>query len=167
MEELIQYVLKYLSTGSRELTLIICSTLPIIELRGGIPIGILYFEFSPVKTYFLCCFGNLIPIIPLLLLFGKIEQIMARNKYSNRFLQWYIERVRKRTARVEHLEMWGLVLFVAIPLPVTGAWTGSVASFLMGIDWRKGLLSIMCGVFIAGIVVTTLTMCGAKIYTFL
>jgi uncharacterized membrane protein len=167
MEELVKHILENLNLGSKELAVVICSMLPIIELRGGIPIGILYFELKPITTYFLCVFGNIIPVIPLVIFFGKIEELLARNAYSNKVIQWYIAKVRHRTARIEKLEMWGLALFVAIPLPVTGAWTGSVAAFLMGIGWRKALVSISCGVLIAGIIVTALTLGGAKIYSFL
>jgi uncharacterized membrane protein len=167
MEELVKHIVDSLNLGSSELALIICSMLPIIELRGGIPIGILYFELSPVKTYFLCVLGNIIPVIPLVIFFGKVEQILSQNLYSNRLIQWYVDKVKKRTARIEKYEMWGLAIFVAIPLPVTGAWTGSVAAFLMGIGWRKALVSITCGVLIAGIIVTALTLGGVKLYTFL
>jgi len=141
--------------------------LPIIELRGGIPIGILHFDLQPLKVYALSCLGNMIPVIPLVLFFGKLEELLAKNKHSNRLVQWYVDKVKKRTARVEKYEMWGLALFVAIPLPVTGAWTGSVAAFLMGISWKKAFIAIGCGVLVAGIVVTTITLGGAKIYSFL
>ena len=99
--------------------------------------------------------------------FDKIEALLSRHEFSNKLLQWYIARVKKRTASIERYEMWGLALFVAIPLPVTGAWTGSVAAFVLGIPWKKALCSITCGVLIAGVIVTMLTVGGHTFYSFL
>ena len=167
MEEFVQYIIDHFYVGSHEMTLFFLAMLPITELRGAIPVGILFFKLNPVVTYCLCCLGNMVPVIPLVLFFGKIEQWLMRHEFSNRFLQWYIARVRRRTQAIERYEMWGLALFVAIPLPVTGAWTGSVAAFLMGIGWKKACVSIGCGVLIAGVVVTLLTVAGYRFYSFL
>ena len=167
MEEFVQYILGHIYFDSKEISLIVLSTLPITELRGAIPIGILLYEVHPLKTYVLCCLGNLIPILPLLFFFGKIEAFLQRNKFSNRFIQWYVAKVKKRTAVIDRFELWGLAFFVAIPLPVTGAWTGSVAAFILGIGWKKAFFSISCGVFIAGGIVTFLTLCGYTFYSFL
>jgi len=167
MEDIISYIVEHISFDSKELSLIVLSTLPITELRGAIPIGILLYKVSPLKAYWLCCLGNMIPILPLLLFFGKLESFMQRNEFSNKFLQWYIAKVKKRTALIERFELLGLAFFVSIPLPVTGAWTGSVAAFIMGIGWRKAFFSISCGVLIAGVIVTILTLCGYTFYSFL
>ena len=167
MEEIVKSIIYSLNFGSNELSLIIISALPIIELRGAIPIGILLFEMHPINVFYLCCLGNIIPIVPLLLFFGKVEEVLQKHKFSNAFLQWYIEKVKKRTGIIERFELVGLALFVSIPLPVTGAWTGSVAAFIMGIKWKKAFLSICCGVLIAGIVVTVLTLSGYSFYSFL
>jgi len=167
MEEIVKYLIDHIQVGSKEVSLIILSTLPITELRGAIPVGILLYEVSPLKTYFLCCLGNMIPIFPLLIFFGKIEEWFAQHTFTNKFLQWYLARVKKRTKVIERYEMWGLALFVAIPLPVTGAWTGSVAAFIMGIRWRKAFTSIACGIMLAGIIVTLLTLGGYTFYSFL
>ncbi|MBU1862125.1 MAG: small multi-drug export protein [Candidatus Omnitrophica bacterium] len=167
MDEIVQSLVNHIQFSSKELSLIVLSALPITELRGAIPLGVLLFKLHPIKTYFLCCLGNTLPIFPLLMFFGKVEQLLKRYEFSNTFLQWYLAKVKKQTKVIERFELWGLMLFVAIPLPITGAWTGSVAAFILGIDRKKSFISITCGVFIAGVIVTLLTLGGHTFYSFL
>lgn len=167
MEALIKQLVDFFSQGSKELSVFFIAMLPIVELRGSIPIGILYHKIPPLVTYVLSCTGNMVPVIPLLLFFDKLEMILRKNEYSNAFLRWYIGRIKKRTQRIEHLEMWALMFFVAVPLPVTGAWTGSVAAFVLGIRWYRAFISIFCGVLCAGIIVTFLSIAGYSCYAFL
>ena len=167
MEEIIQYLIEHIALGSKEFSLVMLSSMPIIELRGGVPVGILFFKLSVVKTYILCCFGNMLPVFPIVFLLGKAMKLMEKHKASHSFFKWYFEKVRKRTKVIERYEMWGLALFVSIPLPVTGAWTGSVAAFLLGIEPKKAIVSILCGVLIAGGIVTALTLGGYSCYEFL
>lgn len=167
MEAVAKFIIEHLAVGSKEFFLILFSSLPVTELRGGIPVGILLFDMPPLKTYVLCCVGNSLPIIPLLLLFGKLELFVSRFSFMRNVVAWYTEKVRERMKDVKVATFLGLVLFVAIPLPVTGAWTGSVGAFLLGVKWQRAFLSIFCGVLIAGLVVTFLTVGGYSCYAFL
>jgi uncharacterized membrane protein len=134
------------------------SMIPIFELRGGIPVGIALFKLHPVTVYFTCVVFNLIPVLPILLLLNPLRRLLSRVP-PFRGLFRYLERKAARNKRlIERYEEIGLTLFVAIPLPVTGAWTGSIVAEVMGLKVMKSFLSISLGVALAGIIVTMLTL---------
>jgi len=140
---------------------IILSALPISELRGSIPIAIGVYGLGPIETYFLAVLGNLIPVIPLLLFLEPVSTFLRRFKVGDVFFTWLFTRTRqKHSERMEKYGPLALTLFVAIPLPVTGAWTGCAAAFVFGIKFRQALLAIFAGLLIAGIVVTLVTLAG-------
>jgi uncharacterized membrane protein len=148
---------------------VIIGMLPIFELRGAIPVAILYFKMPWYEAYLWSVIGNMIPIIPIILLIGPVSNLlMRRSKLWNRFFTWVFERSRKRGADlVEKYEALGLGIFVAIPLPVTGAWTGSLLAFLMRIRARRAFPCIFCGVLTAGVVVTLVTLFARGTFSFL
>jgi uncharacterized membrane protein len=136
------------------------SMLPIFELRGGIPVGI---NLLHMKWYYvvpIAIIGNMIPVFPILLLLGPLSRLLSRIKIFKIFFDWLFRRTRSRSAVVERYKSIGLMLFVAIPLPVTGAWTGSIAAFLFNIKFHNSIISILFGVFIAAVIVTTLSLLG-------
>ncbi len=143
---------------SSESIVFLISFLPIFELRGSIPIGIEFFDLSWWKVYLLSVVGNMVPIFFLLIFLDWITRIGFKYRWSKRFLEWIFARTRKRSAVVEKYEELGLILFVAIPLPVTGAWTGSFAAYLLGLKFWKSIACIFIGVLIAGVVVTSVTL---------
>ena len=136
-----------------ELAVIVISALPIFELRGAIPVGA-SLGMSLSKVYFLALLGNLIPVFPLLIFFKYFFHKLEKIKVLGKFFKWWFRRVEKKTEIVERWGFWGLILFVAIPLPVTGAWTGTVAATLCELRVRKAFLAILIGVAIAGIIVS-------------
>ena len=134
------------------------SMIPIFELRGGIPVGIALFKLHPVTVYFTCVVFNLIPVLPILLLLNPLRRLLSRVP-PFRGLFRYLERKAAQNKRlIERYEEIGLTLFVAIPLPVTGAWTGSIIAEVMGLKVMKSFLSITLGVALAGIIITMLTL---------
>jgi len=145
---------------------VIIATLPILELRGSIPIAILWYKMPWWQAYILSVIGNLIPIIPIILLIGPVSDfLMKRSKLWHRFFTWVFERSRKRGGDlVEKYEALGLAIFVAIPLPVTGAWTGSLLAFLMHVRARRAFPCILAGVLTAGGVVTLVTLFGRETF---
>jgi len=147
---------------SKELLTILVAASPFLELRGAIPLAMGVFHFSAGKAFFLGCLGNVIPVIPLLWFWQRISLfLMKKYTFWRRLLSWIFNRTRKKTERkFEKYAAGALVLFVAIPLPLTGAWTGSIAAFLFHLDWKKSFLLISLGVLIAGVIVTILTMLG-------
>ena len=143
-----------------ELTVFLLSIVPLVELRGGI-IAAKALNIEMVKAFFICAFGTLLPI-PFILLF--IRQILDWMK-NTRFVK-LVDRIEAKAERkIEKIEKYkslGLIIFVAIPLPVTGAWTGSLCAFLFGIPFKKSLPLISLGIVIAGIIVTIISL-GIKI----
>jgi len=159
--------ISYLQGGvSKELITVFIAVLPISELRGAIPFA-LGMNIPVYKAYLLSVFGNLIPVIPLLLFFGELVHILEKFKIGKRFLNWLFTKTRSRSQIIQRFEIVGLILFVAIPLPVTGAWTGTVAAFLFGIKFRYALFAITLGVLIAGIIVTLVSLGGLGVLRFI
>jgi uncharacterized membrane protein len=145
---------------SRELVVLIVSALPISELRGAIPLAINVFGFTWYKAYLIAIAGNMLPVPFLILFFNAAYRLFYRVPAIKAFFDWLIEHTRKRSGIVEKYERIGLMLFVALPLPVTGAWTGSLAATLFDIKRRYALLSIFIGVLAAGAIVTCLSLLG-------
>ena len=150
-----------LSLGfSKELVVLIISALPIFELRGALPVAINLFHFPWYYALLLAIIGNLLPVPVILLFFDAISRCLSKVGFVDRFLRWLLEQTKKRGEIVERYERIGLALFVAIPLPATGAWTGSLVAVLFGLKFRHAMLSISIGVLIAGIIVTCLSLLG-------
>ncbi len=145
---------------SRTAAVAAISTLPIVELRGAVPVGIVAFEMPWWKVYLIAVVGNMLPIPFILLLLGPVSTFLMRFKVGKSFFDWLFARTRKKSASIEKYEALGLTIFVAIPLPVTGGWTGAMAAFLMGIPFWKAMLYILLGVMIAGVIMTTLSLLG-------
>jgi uncharacterized membrane protein len=137
----------------RELIAFLVSMLPIAELRGGLPVAVLQLGLPIWKAYWICVLGNFLPMIPLVFLLDPIARYLRRWKLFDRFFEWLFARTRRRGGIVERYEALGLILFVAIPLPVTGGWTGAAAAYVFGIRPRLALPAILAGILIAGGVV--------------
>jgi uncharacterized membrane protein len=133
---------------------------PIAELRAAIPLAILTFDFPWYHALLLSIIGNLLPVPFILLFLDAATHLLSRVPLFKKWLDWLFERTRRRGKIIERYERIGLVLFVAIPFPVTGAWTGSLAAVLFGIGFRQAFFSILLGVLIAGVIVTCLTLLG-------
>lgn len=142
-----------------ELLTIATAALPISELRGAIPLG-LSFGFSPLKTYLLSVFGNGIIIAPLLLfLYYGSAWAMREIRWCERLLTWLFERTRKRHAsKMAHISFIALAIFVAVPLPMTGAWTATIIAFLLEMSIWRAFTAILMGVLVAGVIVLTVSM---------
>jgi uncharacterized membrane protein len=128
---------------------------PISELRGAIPLAIAC-GYSPIEAYAVSVLGNLIPVAPLLLFLGPVSSFLMRYPPGHRFFTWLFSRTRRKY--IDGRDGAGfaaLMLFVAIPLPMTGAWTGCVLAFLLGFRFIPAFLSISLGVLIAGVIVMT------------
>jgi uncharacterized membrane protein len=150
-----------LSLGlSKELVVFLIATLPIVELRGAIPVAINTLDMPWYSAFALAFLGNLLPVPFILLFIDSITRGLSRIAVFKRLLDWLFERTRRRGRILERYKRIGLVLFVAIPLPITGAWTGSLLAVLFGIPFKYAFLSIAIGVIIAGAIVTSLSLLG-------
>jgi len=133
---------------------------PISELRGAIPHGILDLDMRWYHAFLIALAGNLLPVPFILLLLGPVVRVLTRVRTLDRLVNWIFEMSRRRGGLVEKYGALGLVLFVAIPLPVTGAWTGCIVAYLLGLSFWRAFPAIILGVLIAGVIVTTLTVIG-------
>jgi len=137
------------------LAILICSALPILELRGGIPLG--HFLLGPERwltIYLWAVLGNFLPVIPILKLLGPAERLLRRFRIFDRFFTWLFARTERRSGPIRKYGTLGLILFVAIPAPMTGAWTGSMAAYLLKLPFKTSLLCVIMGILIAGAVMT-------------
>jgi uncharacterized membrane protein len=135
------------------------AALPIVELRLAIP-----WALAPASIFggglgwhqaFLWAIcGNFVPIIPLLLVLSPITNWLRRWSIFDRFFDWFFARTRKKGKWIERYEALGLIIFVGIPLPGTGVWTGAVAAFIFGIHFRYALPCITLGMLLAATLVT-------------
>ena len=134
---------------------IICSMLPVIELRGGIPLGAAL-GLAWWQSFLFAVIGNMLPVPFILLFVNRLIGWMSRSrvKLFNRVGDWLTSKAEKNRGRIEKYSFFGVCLFVAVPLPVTGAWTGSLVAATIGMKWWKALLSCLIGVVIAGVIMT-------------
>jgi uncharacterized membrane protein len=160
MEEALKNILESLSGLPKELIVVIISALPIFELRLGLPLAIFVFKFSYAKALFLSILGNIIPIIPILLFLEPISNFLRKFKICKKFFDWFFDKTKKRAEIVQRYEAFGLMLFVSIPLPVTGIWTGCAAASIFKLRFRYAVLACIGGVVIAGIIVSILCLTG-------
>jgi len=146
------------------LEVLILAASPISELRGAIPWAIIRNHFSWYYAFLIAVIGNLIPVTFILLFLDPLLRQLNKMAIFKRALPWLLERTRRRGKIITRYERIGLVLFVAIPLPITGAWTGSLAAVLFGLKFKYTFLSIFIGILIAGVIVTCATLFGWAIF---
>jgi len=141
---------------TREIAWVLLATVsPISELRGGIPLGI-SLGLDPLFTFFVAIIANALIFFPVFFALRLFyDKLLFRIPWFNK----YLDNLRKRgEPKVEKYGFWGLTLFVAIPLPVTGAYTGTILAWLLGMDWRKAFPAVGLGVIVAGVVVLLITL---------
>ena len=134
---------------------VLASASPISELRGGIPLGI-GLGLEPALTYVVAVVTNILVFFPARLVLNVFyRSVLHRLPLFDR----YLLRVRERgKPTVDKYGLLGLMLFVAVPLPITGAYTGTILSWLLAMDWRRAFIGVAAGVVIAGIIVMLITM---------
>ena len=141
---------------TREIAWVLLITVsPISELRGGIPLGI-SLGLDPWFTFFIAIIANALIFFPVFFALRLFyDKLLFRIPLFNK----YLDNLRKRgKPKVEKYGFWGLTLFVAIPLPITGAYTGTILAWLLGMDWRKAFPAVGLGVIVAGVVVLLITL---------
>ncbi|MGQ9708601.1 MAG: COG2426 family protein [bacterium] len=143
---------------SPQLIVFIVAMVPIVELRGAVPIGNNLFNLPLWQTLILSIAGNILPILLLLLFLERLVDWLGQIGLFKSFFGWLFKRARSKSGLIARFEFWGLVIFVGIPLPMTGAWTGSVAAVLMGMSYWRALLGIFSGVLVAAVIVTSLAL---------
>ena len=142
----------------KEILVFIISLMPILELRGGLLAAALL-GLDPILAYIISIIGNVLPVPFILFLIVKILEWMRNCKlgFFNKIANWLNEKVEKNKGQIEKLGYWGLLLFVGVPLPGTGAWTGTLLAAVLNMDKKKSFFTIMVGVFMASIIMMILS----------
>jgi len=139
------------------------SMLPISELRGGIPLALAY-DYSPITAFLICTLAN-IAIIPIVYIFLEtLNKLFLKVHWYNRFFHRTLEKAQHKIhKKVEEYGYLGLMIFVATPLPFTGAYTGVLGAWALGMSKKKSFAAIAVGVIIAGIIVTIVAYYGLHV----
>ena len=135
----------------KEIIVFIISLMPILELRGGL-IAAALLGLNPVESYIIAIIGNIIPVPFILWFINSILNWMRNSKRLKKVAKWLDKKVQKHKGQIEKYGFWGLVLFVGIPLPGTGAWTGCLIASVLEMDRKKSFFAAMIGIFIASII---------------
>jgi len=156
-DTLVAWLTDFLSNKvSNELIAVIVSMFPIVELRGGIPVAyLLGIDWFP--AYILCVIGNLIPVPFILWFITPIFNWLKKTKLFSGIVNKLESKSMAKSSQVTKYEALGLFIFVAIPLPGTGAWTGALIASLLNMNFKKAFLSIIGGVLVAGFIMTLLS----------
>ena len=138
------------------------SMVPLIELRGAVPIGITYFGLNEYVTLAVCIIGNMIPV-PIIYLFARKVLIWGSTwKHGSGLFKWILrkgEKAGKKLTKNGDTGMFiALMLFVGIPVPGTGAWTGTLAASMLDMDWKKTSFAVILGVLMAGIIMLVISL---------
>lgn len=150
-----------------EVATVLTAMVPIGELRGALPIALTVYDMPFWQAYLLSVIGNMIPVALIIWFFDPVaEFLMQHSKFFKKFFEKLFEKTRSKHGK--KFERWGalaLITFVAVPLPITGAWTGSLAALLFGIPFKKAFPTILIGVMIAGLIVGALTLGTGSLFS--
>lgn len=135
----------------KEILVFIISLMPILELRGAL-LAASIIGLDPLPSYIIAVIGNIIPIPFILWFMGRILKWMKTRKKLKKITEWIDKKIEKNRNKIEKFGFWGLVLFVGIPLPGTGAWTGCLVASVLEMDKKKSFLAAMIGVAMASII---------------
>lgn len=141
---------------SEEIITFIISMCPILELRGGL-IAAALFKLPYIKATIICIIGNILPIPFVLLLLNKILSIMEKWTLTAKFAKFLKEKAIQNKPKIDKYGFFGLVLFVGIPLPGTGAWTGALVASVFHMDIKKSALAILLGIILAFLIMSVVS----------
>lgn len=140
----------------KQLIVFIISLLPLLELRGGL-IAAALLKLNPAESYIISIIGNVLPVPLILWFINSILNWMRKGKHLSKIANWLDKKVEKHKGQIEKYGFWGLVLFVGIPLPGTGAWTGCLIAAVLNMDKKKAFLASLLGIFMASIIMMLLS----------
>ena len=141
-----------------EILVFIISMLPVLELRGGLLAASLL-DVNPIVAYIISIAGNILPVPFILLFVKKIIEWLGKSKIKlfKKIVNWLEKKVEKNKDKIEKYGYLGLILFVGIPLPGTGAWTGCLVAALLDMDRKKSFACALCGILMASIIMMILS----------
>lgn len=168
VEKIVAFILSLFSSlkvipFGKELIVFIISLMPILELRGGLLAASLL-NLNPIESYIIAVIGNIIPIPFILWFINSILNWMRKRKKLNKIVKWLDKKIIKHKDQIEKYGFWGLVLFVGIPLPGTGAWTGCLIAAVLEMDRKKAFIAAILGVLMASIIMMLISFGFLKIF---
>ena len=156
MEGLVEFFVELFGGINKELVIFIISLMPILELRGGLLAATLL-DVEFIRAAIISILGNVLPI-PFVLLFLKyVLDILSKWKITKKFVNWLEKKVHDKREQIDKYGYLGLILFVGIPLPGTGAWTGALLAVMLGLNRKKSFVCILLGVLMAAIIMSILS----------
>lgn len=160
MQELCRNIQEFLTARGipDELVVFLISVMPVLECRLGMFTAIVLLQMNTIKGFLISFAGNILPIPFILLLINWIFEWMKKIPGLKKIVFWLEEKTLKKRDKIDKYGIWGLLLFVAIPLPGTGGWTGALLASLLHLDKKKSFGVIALGVFIAGLIMTVLSL---------
>jgi uncharacterized membrane protein len=141
-----------------ELIVLIVSAIPVFEVRASIPLGIVVYKLAPWLVVLLSIVGSVLPVFPLLWILNNLTEHFRKVPSFDKFITWLFARTRAKSKLIKELELVGLTLFIAVPLPGTGVWTGTIAAYLLGLRWLPTFGAGLVGTAIASVLVAAATM---------
>ena len=168
VEKIVAFILSLFSSlkvipFGKELIVFIISLMPILELRGGLLAASLL-NLNPLESYIIAVVGNIIPIPFILWFINNILNWMRKKKKLEKIVKWLDKKVIKHKDQIEKYGFWVLVLFVGIPLPGTGAWTGCLIAAVLEMNRKKAFIAAILGVLIASIIMMLISFGFLKIF---
>ena len=139
---------------------LIISMLPIAELRLAIPFAFIIQQLDLSKIIIVSILGNFLITMPLYFCIKYFSKILMQYKYLNLLFEWIFNRTRKKGTFIAKYRLYGLILFVGIPLPITGAWTGCIAAYLFNLDIKQTFIGLLLGICLSASIVSIFTTLG-------
>ena len=156
MDSLVHFFVELFGGLNKEVIIFIISLMPILELRGGLLAAtLLKVEF--IRALVICVIGNVLPIPFVLLFLEKILNIFEKWKVTAKVVRWLEKKADSKREQIDKYGYLGLILFVGIPLPGTGAWTGTLLAVLLNLNKKKSFIYISLGVLLAGIIMSIIS----------
>ena len=156
IDSLVNFLIELFKGINKDIVVFIISMMPILELRGGL-LAASILNISLVKGLIICIFGNVLPIPFVLWLIEWIFRLFEKFKPTKKIVKWLKNKAMKKSDSIKKYGYVGLILFVGIPLPGTGAWTGSLLAVLLNLNKKKSFVCILAGVFLASIIMTIIS----------
>jgi len=145
------------------LYIFLISMVPLIEQRGAIPVGIIGYHINPWTVFIVSLLGSFVPAPFVYLFFNKILAWMKKIKFFHKFTDFIDRKIQKGAKQVEKYMEIGLTIFVGIPLPTTGLWTGSAIAAFLGLDFKKSMICVFLGGIISAVIITILSVVAPAI----
>ena len=153
MESLVHFFIELFGDLNKETVIFAISLMPILELRGGLLAAtLLHVDFF--KALAICITGNVLPIPIILIFLEKILKLFEKWKVTKKIVTWLEKKVDTKRSQIDKYGYLGLILFVGIPLPGTGAWTGSLLAIMLGLNKKKSFICILIGVLLAAVIMS-------------